>query len=99
MSEEWTVHFSKRAAKQYEKLKRSGVRPPINDAIDFLVIELKNKGPERMEWPNYSKLSESSYHCHLRKGHPTFVACWVVLDRTLKHMEIYYVGTHEGAPY
>lgn len=100
MTTKWAVHFSTNAKKQYKKLKKSGSRPLINDTIDFLVLDLKNNGPERVNWPNYSKLSKNTYHhCHLKKGKPTYVACWVVLNEELKHIEIYYVGTHEGAPY
>ena len=67
--------------------------------IDFLVLELKNKGPERVDWPNYGKLGKATFHCHLKKGKPTYVACWAILDGKLKQIEVYYVGTHEGAPY
>jgi hypothetical protein len=99
MAEEWSVRFSKKADKQYLKLKQSGSRPPINDTIDLLVMELKAEGPERTRWPNYGPLSKGTYHCHLKKGKPTYVACWAVLDYTRKQIEIFYVGTHEGAPY
>lgn len=99
MTAKWDVRFSAKAEKQYEKLKRSGKRPPVNDIIDFLVLELKSKGPERKDWSHYSKLSDNTYHCHLKKGKPTYVACWVVLDEKLKRIEVYYVGTHESAPY
>ncbi len=96
---EWSVRFSNSASKQYKKLKKSGTRPCITDVIDLLVLELKQKGPVRVNWPNYGKLATGYYHCHLRKGHPTFVACWVVMNEKLKHIEVFYVGTHENAPY
>jgi addiction module RelE/StbE family toxin len=96
----WQIRLSKSAEKQYEKLKKSGrIKPSIVDVIDFLLIELKEKGPERVDWPNYGKLSNDTYHCHLKKGRPTYVACWKVMDAKLKHIEVYYVGTHESAPY
>ena len=98
MTGRWYVRFSTKAKKQYEKLKKNGSRPSINDIIDLLVIELKCTGPQRSNWPNYSKICEN-YHCHLKKGKPTYVACWTVLDEKLKRIEIYYVGTHEDAPY
>jgi mRNA-degrading endonuclease RelE of RelBE toxin-antitoxin system len=81
VTENWKVDFSTSASKQYWKLKKSGQRPPITDTIQFLLEELRLKGPERFDWPNYSKLSENKYHCHLKKGKPTYVACWEVLDR------------------
>jgi hypothetical protein len=100
MNTAWQVRLSRNAEKQYEKLKKNGrTRPSIVDLIDFLVIELQEKGPERVDWPNYSKLSDDKYHCHLKKGHPTYVACWKVMNSKKKNIEVYYVGTHEGAPY
>ncbi len=99
MTVTWEVRFSTQAKKQYNKLKKNGTRPSINDTIEFLVLELQSKGPDRFDWPNYDKLTENTYHCHLKKGKPTYVACWIVLDHKLKHIEMYYVGSHEGAPY
>lgn len=65
MSIFWQVRLSKNAEKQYEKLKKSGrTRPSITDLVDFLMVELRNEGPERVNWPNYSKLSKDIYHCH-----------------------------------
>ncbi len=76
MSKTWQIRFSKNAEKQYKKLRKSGQKKPsITDLIDFFVIELEKKGPERVDWPNYSKLSRDTYHCHLKKGHPTYVIC------------------------
>lgn len=96
----WHVKLSTRATKQYKQLQKNGRnRPSTVDTIDLLMLELAANGPEQREWPNYGKLSEYRYHCHLKKGRPTYVACWMELDRKLKHIEVYYVGTHEGAPY
>ncbi len=95
----WTVNFTAKAGKQYTKLKRSGSRPSINDAIDLLVMDLQKNGPQLLEWPNFGSLEKDRFHCHLRKGKPTYVACWRVVDKHVKQMEVYYVGTHEGAPY
>lgn len=100
MSQEWKVFFSRKAKKQYEKLKKSGSkRPSIVDTIDFLAIELEATGPSLHNWPNFSQLNKQEYHCHLKKGQPTYVACWKVTDKTSKIIEVYYVGMHEGAPY
>jgi len=95
----WTVGFSKNAGKQYEKLKRNGSRPSINDAIDLLVLDLQKNGPQLLNWPHFGPLEDGYFHCHLRRGRPTFVACWKVKDKQTKWIEVYYVGTHEGAPY
>ena len=99
MSDEWSVKFSNAAEKQYKKLRRSGTRPSITDVIDFLVIELQKRGPIRADWPNYGRLSTGYYHCHLKKGRPTFVACWTVVSEKQKQIEVFYVGTHENSPY
>jgi len=97
---EWTVVFSRNCTKQYEKLKRNGSKKPsIIDAIDFLALELKLNGPYLNNWPNYGPLGDDKYHCHLRKGKPTFVACWHIINEKSKLIEVYYVGTHESAPY
>ena len=96
---DWNVDFSTKAGRQYRHLKRSGSRPSINDVIDFLVLELQKHGPQLPKWPNFGPLEEDHFHCHLRKGRPTYVACWRVLDKKTKQIEVYYVGTHEGTPY
>ena len=99
MSGKWSVRFSNAAEKQYKKLQRSGTRPCITDVIDLLVIELQEDGPIRADWPNYGRLSTGYYHCHLKKGRPTFVACWTVVNEKQKQIEVFYVGTHENSPY
>ncbi len=97
----WFVSLSREAKKQREKLRRNGTRPPIVDAIDFLLFDLEETGPKLTTWPNYSGIvgTKGYHHCHLRKGKPTFVACWRVIDEKTKKIEVFYVGTHEGAPY
>ena len=60
---------------------------------------MEESGPIRGNWPNFSKLEKSDYHCHLKKGKPTYVACWRMINKQIKLLEIYYVGTHEKAPY
>lgn len=100
MSENWLVVFSSAARKQYEKLKRSGSkRPSIIDTVDLLAIELAERGPHLPDWPHFSSLKKHVFHCHLKKGQPTYVACWKMADKEKKVIEVYYVGTHEGAPY
>ena len=68
----------------------------------LLISEIEILGPNAVNWPNYGKLqgrNKDLYHCHLIKGKPTYVACWEVLDKSLKLIEVYYVGTHEKAKY
>lgn len=46
-------------------------------------------------WPNYSKLGDSKYHCHLAYS---WVACWSYEKGEIK-IEVYYAGSRENAPY
>ena len=96
----WTVTLSSEAKKQYKRLKRNGSKKPsVVDFIDLLALALEEEGPHLISWPNYSPLDKNSFHCHLRKGRPTYVACWRTHDKQTKKIEVYYVGSHEDAPY
>lgn len=37
----------------------------IQFTFESLLYDLKEKGPIRKEWPNFSKLGKNEYHCHL----------------------------------
>ena len=88
------MYFSRKAGKQFSRLSKR-----IKDDIDALVLDLEYDGPMQPQWNNFPKLSKNEYHCHVKKGHPTYVICWRVTDKKEKLMEVYYVGTHEKAPY
>jgi hypothetical protein len=60
-----------------------------------LVLDLKEKGPVQPGWQNYSKLSDTKYHCHLGTS---WVACWQHQNKSIS-IEVYYVGSREKAPY
>lgn len=90
----WQVTFSSKAEKAYQKLPAK-----IKDQVDFLVREIMVLGPVRGNWKNYSKLGHARHHCHLKSGRPTYVACWEAIDKQVQLAEVYYVGTHEKAPY
>ena len=98
----WNIEFTRKAAKQVNKLSTRA-----KEALRLLVEDLKTQGPfPGKGWPHYSKLkaqkgqaNEDRRHCHLIRGKPTYVCCWVVIDNKLKQIEVYYVGTHEKAPY
>jgi hypothetical protein len=72
-------------------------RMPLNEQkkLVLLVDDLVASGPVQPAWPNYSKLSESEYHCHLSRK---WVACWRHEKGTIK-IEVYYAGSRENAPY
>ena len=91
----WKVAVPKKTAKQIRKLPLR-----VQSALALLVTEIEQCGPIRGNWPNYSKLSRFTHHCHLKKGKaPTYVAIWREVDGEIKLVEVSYVGTHEKAPY
>ena len=95
----WDVKFSRSAEKQYERLKRNGSKPSAADLVNLLIIELRIDGPYRSNWSNYGQLQENDFHCHLKKGRPTYVACWRIVNKIDKRVEVFYVGSHENSPY
>jgi mRNA-degrading endonuclease RelE of RelBE toxin-antitoxin system len=94
----WNITFTNKAAKQVKKLPKS-----VQATLLLLVRDLEANGPTTSGiWKNYSKLKgmgSDKRHCHLVKGKPTYVCCWEVKEKQLKIAEVYYVGTHEKAPY
>jgi len=94
----WVVTLTNTAFKQLKKM-------PTKVALvnQVLVKDLEDKGPFPGNWPNYGKLygkkNEDKRHCHLIKGNPTYVSCWEVIDKQKRLIEVYYIGTHENAPY
>lgn len=97
---EWSIYMSRRVQDQIKNLHNDDVLC----AIRLLVDCLKTKGPiPGRQWKNYSKLttkkSEDKRHCHLVVGKPTYVCCWEVINKKKRVIEVYYVGTHEKAPY
>lgn len=90
----WKVAVPKKIEKQISKLPKNAQK-----ALTLLIVEIENGGPVRGNWPNYSKLSRYSHHCHLKKGQPTYVAIWREVEGEIKLVEVTYAGTHEKAPY
>lgn len=94
----WTVELTKNADKQQRKLPLK-----IRELLFLLISEIELDGPGVKNWPNFGKLKGrlNQYHCHLKKGHPTYVACWELRsgNKEFRLIEVYYVGTHEKAPY
>ena len=92
----WTVKLSRKLQKKIEKLP-----PRPRKRLNFLVKEIQQYGPVQDKWPNFGKLRGKidCYHCHLKKGDPTYVAVWKVTEYEIKIVEIKYAGTHEGVDY
>lgn len=87
----WIVELPRKTLKKAAKMPSRE-----QDTFRKLVKELQLNGPVQPDWPNYSKLSVAKFHCHLSYR---WVACWEVLDNTVRIMEVYYVGSRENAPY
>ena len=69
----YEVIIKKKVLKNIEKMPEH-----IQKKMRFLVIDLANKGPERNEYQNYSKLGPDLYHCHLSYK---WVACWKITKK------------------
>ncbi|WP_277058412.1 cytotoxic translational repressor of toxin-antitoxin stability system [Trichlorobacter lovleyi] len=90
----WIVKLARTADKQKNKLSK-----PVRQSLFALIGDIEKGGPVRGDWPNYGKLTGNRHHCHIKKGQPTYVVVWEVQDKTIKLVEVTYVGTHEKAPY
>ncbi|RUQ94603.1 type II toxin-antitoxin system RelE family toxin [Legionella septentrionalis] len=94
----WTIKITSKAAKQVNKLPKS-----VKATLLLLLRDIERNGPATGSgWKNYGKFKGmigDKRHCHLTKGKPTYVCCWEVVDKQIKLIEVYYVGTHEKAPY
>jgi hypothetical protein len=86
----YNVLVKNRVIKNIEKLPLS-----VQILFDELIQDLQKKGPVQSEWPNYSKLSENRFHCHLNYS---YVACWYNESNSIE-VEVYYAGSREDAPY
>ena len=94
----WKVGFTNKAEKQTRILPEETLL-----TLQVLITDLQNKGPvPGPYWPNYGKLNVKQNidlrHCHILKGRPTYVCCWEV-SKSNREIKVYYVGTHEKAPY
>ena len=86
----YRVTVRKAALKKLTKAPES-----VRILFDELAEDLEAKGPIQTEWPNFSSLGKSKYHCHLAYS---WVACWYnETDST--DIEVYYAGSREDAPY
>jgi hypothetical protein len=90
----WAVTSKKKVQKQVGKLPLN-----VKESLFTLLLDIERNGPVRGNWSNYGKLGRNRHHCHLKKGHPTYVAVWEVKDYEIRLVEVTYVGSHEKAPY
>jgi hypothetical protein len=90
----WSVKERQALNKRIRKLPAK-----VQNLLIALKKDMEANGPIRGDWPNFSALSHNRCHCHLKKGHPTYVAIWEVLNKEIRLIEVTYVGTHQNAPY
>lgn len=96
----WTIAFSSKADKQLKRLPDKALTN-----LTLLIKDLEDFGPIQKKWGHFSALGkqknipDNAYHCHIKSGRPTYVACWKVENKKIKIIEIFYVGSHEDAPY
>ena len=90
----WGVRITGQAKKAPKSLQKK----TFNSFL-ALLIQLED-GPNKSEWPHFGELKgkKGLFHCHIERGRPTYVACWRA-DKKNRVIEVYYVGTHEKAPY
>jgi hypothetical protein len=86
----YVITVKKKAIKNIAKSPET-----VQILFDDLLDDLHLYGPIQDKWPNYSRLSENTYHCHLNYS---YVACWYHVKETIE-IEVYYAGTREDAPY
>ncbi len=93
-SDKWSIKISRRLSRDIQELPEQ-----VRLKMLALLKDIEIKGPVQPGWPNYSKLGNDKFHCHIKKGRPTYVVCWQVVDKEVRLVEVYYAGTHEKAPY
>ena len=86
----YTVKLHKKALKGIDKMPQK-----VQELMVLLIQDLRDMGPLRAEWPNYSTLGPNEYHCHLTHK---WIACWRHEKKTIL-IEVYYAGSREDAPY
>lgn len=84
------VRVSRRVLRRIERLPER-----IQDKFRLLAEELRDSGPIQRGWSNFSDLGKGRYHCHLTHS---YVACWKH-EKGTSVIEVYYVGSRQGAPY
>ena len=84
----YEVYISKRVLKNIWHMPIPVQRKMVN-----LIDDLRDKGPIRPEWPNFSKLVSDYYHLTYK-----WVVCWTYRQQG-NRIEVYYAGSRENAPY
>jgi len=86
----YRIYIKKRILKSMVKLPFS-----VQQKLSGLLSDLRETGPLQHEWPNFSRIGENQYHCHLSRK---WVACWQCENDSIT-IEVYYAGSRENTPY
>lgn len=86
----YEIFVRKKARKNIENAPKS-----VQVLFADLLKDLKKTGVMQPSWPNFSKLSDNTYHCHLTYS---YIACWTCENNSI-NIEVYYAGSRESAPY
>ena len=87
----WYVTLSRDAIKAVKRLPKN-----VQERAFGFMKEIEIMGPVRGDWPIYGKLPGDKHHCHTKKGRPTYVMVWEVMDPN--SVEVNYLGTNERVP-
>lgn len=113
LNRKWNVFLAPKAKKAVsDKEKKKALPEYVIGALKALIMDIECFGPtlglKNKDWPHFGPLGK---HCHLPKSRDPdkrggkkganawYVVCWKVEDKKVKIIEVYYVGTHENAPY
>jgi hypothetical protein len=97
----WHVSLTKSASKDVKLVPRI-----VQRKVAILMAEIRQHGPHRRNWKNFSALSgmqgqnktEKRWHCHIRAEKKAYVVFWNQFGEVFK-IEVYDVGTHESFSY
>lgn len=115
MKKNWSVVLSNQAKKAVLGKPKKALPEYAIGALKALIMDIECFGPtlglNGKNWPHFGRLRRDTYHCHLPKSRDPkkqgskkgadawYVVCWRLEDEKVKIVEVYYVGTHENAPY
>lgn len=71
----WSIEVIGQARKAQKNLSKRSYENFLT-----LLYEFEISGPYRSNWPNYTVMKRKNvehYHCHIEKGRPTYVVCWI----------------------
>jgi len=58
------------------------------ERLAALLKDMVTLGPRRGDWPNFSSRAANRYHCYIKKGRPTYVAVWELMEKEIRLVEV-----------